>query len=78
MIAIAADGNRSTLLAGLRVPTQIIHGKDDPLVPVAAGIDLASRIADAKLDLISGMGHDLPSELWPRFVADISSAAGRA
>jgi pimeloyl-ACP methyl ester carboxylesterase len=78
MIAIAADGNRSTLLAGLRVPTQIIHGQDDPLVPVAAGIDLASRIADAKLDLISGMGHDLPSALWPRFVADISCAAGRA
>jgi pimeloyl-ACP methyl ester carboxylesterase len=78
MVAIAADGDRSSSLAGIRVPTQVIHGKGDPLVPVAAGIDLASRIAHAELDLISGMGHDLPPELWPRFVADISSAAGRA
>jgi pimeloyl-ACP methyl ester carboxylesterase len=78
MVAIAADGDRSALLAGIRVPTQVIHGKGDPLVPAAAGIDLASRIAHAELDLISGMGHDLPSELWPRFVANISSAPGRA
>lgn len=78
MIAIAADGNRSPLLAQIAQPTQIIHGKADPLVPVAAGEDLAQRIAGAQLDLISGMGHDLPTELWPRFVAGIAGAAGRA
>ena len=78
MIAIAADGNRSPLLAQIAQPTQIIHGKADPLVPVAAGKDLAQRIAGAQLDLISGMGHDLPTELWPRFVAGIAGAAGRA
>ena len=78
MIAIAADGNRSPLLAQIAQPTQIIHGKADPLVPVAAGEDLAQRIAGTQLDLISGMGHDLPTELWPRFVAGIAGAAGRA
>lgn len=78
MIAIAADGDRSRLLAQIRVPTQIIHGKADPLVPVAAGQDLAARIAGAEIDLIAGMGHDLPTELWPRFVSGIASAAGRA
>ena len=78
MIAIAADGDRSKLLAQIAKPTQIIHGKDDPLVPVAAGEDLALRIAGAELDLIAGMGHDLPTELWPRFVSGIASAAGRA
>ena len=77
MVAIAADGNRSALLAQVRQPTQIIHGKADPLVPVAAGIDLAARIAGAEVDLIAGMGHDLPTELWPRFVSGIASAAGR-
>ena len=78
MIAIAADGNRSKLLAQIRQPTQIIHGKADPLVPVEAGQDLAARIAGAEIDLIAGMGHDLPTPLWPRFVAGIASAAARA
>ncbi len=78
MVAIAADGDRSPLLGGIKVPTQIIHGRDDPLVPVAAGQDLAKKIAGAETDLIAGMGHDLPTPLWPRFVAGISSAAGRA
>ncbi len=78
MVAIAADGNRSELLAQIKMPTQVIHGQEDPLVPVAAGHDLAQKIAGAKLDLIEGMGHDLPVELWPRFVAGISAAAARA
>ena len=77
MVAIAADGNRSALLSQIKVPTQVIHGQDDPLVPVAAGHDLAQKIAGAKLDLIDGMGHDLPVELWPRFVAGISDVAAR-
>ena len=77
MVAIAADGNRTKLIERLKVPTQIIHGKQDPLVPVAAGIDLAAKIPGAKIDLIDGMGHDLPIELWPRFVAGIDAAAGR-
>ena len=77
MVAIAADGNRSELLARIKVPTQVIHGQDDPLVPVAAGHDLVRKIAGAKIDVIDGMGHDLPVELWPRFVSGITDAAAR-
>ena len=78
MVAIVADGNRSGLLERIKVPTQIIHGKQDSLVPVAAGVDLAAKIAGARIDLIEGMGHDLPAPLWPRFVAGIDAAAKRA
>jgi pimeloyl-ACP methyl ester carboxylesterase len=78
LVAIAADGSRSALLAQIAQPTQVIHGREDVLVPVAAGQDLAVRIAGAELDVIDGMGHDLPRELWPRFVAGIAAAAGRA
>ena len=78
MVAIAADGNRSELLGRIQVPTQIIHGRDDPLIPVAAGHDLAAKIACAQIDVVDGMGHDLPVPLWPRFVAGIGGAAGRA
>jgi pimeloyl-ACP methyl ester carboxylesterase len=76
--AIAADGDRSALLAQIKQPTRVLHGLADPLVPVAAGRDLAAKIHGAQLDLVDGMGHDLPVPLWPRFIASISAAAARA
>ncbi|MFT3665656.1 alpha/beta fold hydrolase [Piscinibacter sp.] len=78
LAAIAADGDRTPLLARIAAPTHVIHGADDPLVPLACGQDLARRIRDATLDVIAGMGHDLPESLWPRFVAGIAGAAARA
>jgi pimeloyl-ACP methyl ester carboxylesterase len=78
IVAIAADGDRSTLLRELKVSTQVIHGRADALVPVAAGIDLAKKIPGAQLDLIDGMGHDLPEALWPRFVSGIEAAVQRS
>ena len=78
LIAIAADGDRTPLLAQIRQPVQIIHGRADPLVPVAGGLDLHARIAASAIDVIDGMGHDLPAELWPRFGVGIAAAAGRA
>ena len=78
MVAIAADGDRTPLLRTLRPPTHVIHGAVDPLVPAAAGRELGARIPGATLDVIDGMGHDLPKELWPRFGAGIAGAAARA
>ena len=78
LAAMGADGDRSALLARIEAPTQIIHGRADPMVPVAAAHDLAAKIADAALDVVDGMGHDLPRALWPRLVAGISAAAARA
>lgn len=78
MVAVAADGDRSALLARLRLPTQVIHGKADPLLPMAVAADLVQKIGGAEVDLIAGMGHDLPEALWPRFVSGIATVAGRA
>jgi pimeloyl-ACP methyl ester carboxylesterase len=78
MVAIVADGDRSQMLGSIAMPTKIIHGEADPLVPVAAGHDLKAKIAAASIDVVPGMGHDLPAALWPRFVAGIAEAAGRA
>jgi len=77
LTAIVADGDRSRALPQIKVPTQILHGLQDPLVPVQAGQQLASIIPGAKADFIEGMGHDLPIALWPRFAAGIASAASR-
>lgn len=78
LTAVVADGDRSALLDEIRIPTQVLHGTADPLIPVAAGRDLAARIREAKLDLVEGMGHDLPIPLWPRFADAIGAAASRA
>ena len=78
MVAIAADGDRTPLLSRIGAPTQIIHGAADSLIPVAAGRDLQAKIRGAEIDVIDGMGHDLPAALWPRFVADIFRVAARA
>ena len=77
LLAVAADGDRTALLARIRVPTQIIHGEQDPLIPVAAGRDLAARISGAVADYVPGMGHDLPLPLLARFAEAIKVNAGR-
>ena len=78
LAAVLADGDRTPLLARIAAPTCVIHGRSDPLVPVAAGIDLAARIPGAVADLVDGMGHDLPAALLPRFADAIKTNAGRA
>lgn len=68
MVAIAADSRRTAELASLRVPTLVVHGKADPLVPFACGEDTARRIPGARLVGIEGMGHDLPSGVVERLL----------
>ena len=61
--AIMDDGDRRKRLKKVRVPSLVIHGVDDPLVPVEGGRDTAAHIPGAKLLEVPGMGHDLPLEL---------------
>jgi pimeloyl-ACP methyl ester carboxylesterase len=68
MAAIAADSQRAHALGALRVPTLVIHGKADPLVPYACGEDTARRIPGATLIGIEGMGHDLPAGVVQRIL----------
>jgi len=78
LLAVAADGDRTPLLARIQAPTQVIHGVADPLVPVASGHDLARRIPGARADFIEGMGHDLPPQLLERIARGIAGNARRA
>jgi len=78
LLAIAADGDRTPLLARIQAPTQVIHGVADPLVPVASGHDLARRIPGALGDFIEGMGHDLPQALLGRIAQGIARNTQRA
>jgi pimeloyl-ACP methyl ester carboxylesterase len=67
--AILKSGSRVERLERIHVPSLVIHGVDDPLVPVEAGKDTAATIEGAELLLIEGMGHGLESPLEMR-IAD--------
>jgi pimeloyl-ACP methyl ester carboxylesterase len=78
MAAIIADGDRRRRLRGVSAPTLVIHGAADPLVPPSGGADTAKHIAGARLEMVPGMGHDLPIELVDHLaglVADHARAA---
>lgn len=72
LVAILASPPRHEMLKGVRVPTLVMHGADDPLVSVEAGKDTAASIPGARLKIIPGMGHDFTSKLVPVFVREIS------
>jgi pimeloyl-ACP methyl ester carboxylesterase len=78
LAAIMADGDRTPLLSHIAAPTLVLHGGADPLVPVACGHELSHRITGAKIDVIEGMGHDLPQPLWSRFRDGIVANAALA
>ncbi|MEV0232534.1 alpha/beta hydrolase [Nonomuraea sp. NPDC050786] len=72
LAAIMASPDRTELLAGVRVPTLVLHGEADQLIPVAAGHATAAAVPGARLVTYPGMGHDLPRPLWPSIVAEIT------
>jgi pimeloyl-ACP methyl ester carboxylesterase len=78
MAAIRASGDRRAKLATISIPTMVLHGANDPLVPVAGGRDTAANIRGAELRIIPGMGHDLPPALYATFVETIERALARA
>ncbi len=78
MAAILRQPNRVPALKELDLPTLVIHGASDPLVPVAGGRDTANAISGAELLEIEGMGHDLPKDLHGQFVDRICALAERA
>jgi len=77
MAAIIADGDRRARLAGVKVPTLVIHGADDPLVPLAGGEDTAAAIPGAELLVIPGMGHDLPVALVEQIADAVAGVAAK-
>jgi len=77
-VAIQASGDRTEQLGGVRVPTLVVHGADDPLVTLPGGEATAAAIPDAELVVIPGMGHNLPRQVWPQVVDAIVRTADRA
>ena len=76
--AIEVDGNRRAALAALEVPTTVVHGTDDPLVPPKLGQEIADAVPGAEMVWIDNMGHEWPEEAWPAILEAIFDLVERA
>ena len=68
MSAIVASGDFRKITRGIKSPTLVIHGDKDPLVPIEGGRDIAKLVRGARMEVMNGMGHDVP----PRFLTQIT------
>ena len=78
LAAVVASGDRRATIASIIAPTMVIHGADDPLVPVEAGRDTAAVIAGARIIEVPGMGHNLPDPLIPTVLDAFETVARQA
>jgi len=77
LLAILASGDRTGALGAVEVATMVIHGDSDPLIQPEGGGATAQAIAGAELDVVEGMGHDIPVELHERFADQIAGLVQR-
>jgi pimeloyl-ACP methyl ester carboxylesterase len=78
LLAILAAKSRMPALAGVRVPTLVVHGVDDPLVPLENGRRVAGAVPGARLLELHGMGHNVPKHYWPVVADAIAETARQA
>ena len=78
LAAILAAPSRNRQLRSIKAPTQIIHGKDDPLIRVRSARKLAKLVPGARISIVEGMGHDLPPKLFPKITELILKNVERA
>ncbi len=77
LVAIIASGDRTPRLAGLKMPVLVVHGEGDLLIDVSGGRATAAAIPGSRLELIPGMGHDLPRQVWEE-LADMIAANAKS
>ncbi len=78
LVAILVAESRVPALAKVSVPTLVVHGIDDPLVPLENGRRVASAVPGARLIELRGMGHNLPEQYWPLVADAIAETAARS
>ena len=71
LVAAMATGSLKSNLRDIHVPTLIIHGKNDPLIPFRRSQQMHAGISGSKLLLLDEMGHSLPQRLIPQIAAAI-------
>ena len=63
-----SETDQTADLQAITIPTLVLHGDDDPLIPVAAGRDVAALVPGAAIETFPGWGHNLPAGFLPILV----------
>ncbi|MDA2895157.1 alpha/beta hydrolase [Mycolicibacterium sp. BiH015] len=71
--AILGSGSLRGYDREITAPTVVIHGKADKLMRPSGGRAIARAIANARLVLFEGMGHELPEPLWDDIVGELKT-----
>ena len=69
--AVGASLDRSSRLSEINVPTLVIHGTEDAILPLDHGVAVADGITDSKRMIMDGVGHEIPEELLPEIINEI-------
>ena len=69
--AVGASPDRTSRLHEIKVPTLIIHGTEDAILPLDHGIAVADGITDSQRMIMEGVGHEIPEELLPEIINEI-------
>lgn len=59
-------------------PVLVIHGEEDPILPVENGRAIAAGIDGAEIEVLPGVGHELPSRWLDRIADRIAAHVGGA
>ncbi len=62
----------------INVPTLILYGTADPLIPATHAVEYAKLIADAQLIEMDGVGHDIPAGICDRIHPEIFNLLKRS
>ena len=65
MAAVGSSPNRFKRLKEILIPTLIIHGTEDPLIPVDHGLAISEQVQNSEKLIINGMGHNFPTSVIP-------------
>jgi pimeloyl-ACP methyl ester carboxylesterase len=76
--AVLDSPDRTHALKDVRIPTVVVHGRDDRLISFRGGIAIAEAVPDAELLVLADMGHQVRPRLWPEIVGAIRRTADRA
>ncbi len=70
-VAIFRSGSRYDELKKIEIPTLVIHGLNDPFIPIEHSKKLAATIPDSRIKWFENMGHDIPPELSDSLIREL-------
>ncbi|MEE8077584.1 MAG: alpha/beta hydrolase, partial [Pseudomonadales bacterium] len=71
LMAIISAGDRSEQVRTITVPTLVLHGADDTLLPPPHGEHTHQMISGSRYVVFDDMGHNLPEPVVPKVVAEM-------